>query len=115
MRIINLAAVLLIITSAASAAEPAMPVKDAAYITCRQAQAMPPDQRKTLALDMLNRAAKYYNVAIYDSETIGEDLGYIIRAGCTIYPDQFLLPIISRAVRAAGGDPSMGTFLGSSR
>lgn len=104
------------LVAATASAQPATTSPtDAAFVTCRQGQAMTPDQRKTLALDLMNRAAKYYNIAVYDGQKIGEDLGFMVRAGCTIYPEHFLLPVIARAVRAAGNDPAMGTYVSPGR
>ena len=105
------------LTASAQQASPssAMPLSDSAFVTCRQGQAMTPDQRKSLVLDLLDRAARYYGVAVYDGQKIGEDLGFMIRAGCTIYPEHFLLPVVARSVRAAGSDPAMGAYVAPGR
>ena len=78
---------------------PAMPASfdQAAYITCREAHTMPPDQRKQLAIMLADHAARYHGVTVPDDQR-GAQLAYLVRGGCTLAPDAYLFTVIDRAI-----------------
>ncbi|MFO1154703.1 MAG: hypothetical protein U1E42_13735 [Rhodospirillales bacterium] len=78
-------------------------LRDTAFQTCAEAQAMAPDQRKALALNIAHAAAAYYQTQIGDSEEIGQQIGWLIRSGCTIAPETYFSTTIARAIRVMGG------------
>jgi hypothetical protein len=69
----------------------------AAYITCKEAQAMQPEPRKQLAIFLANHAAAYHGVVIPDGEQ-GAQLAHLVRGGCTLAPDAYLFTVIDRAI-----------------
>jgi hypothetical protein len=71
----------------------------AAYVTCREAHTMPPDQRIALAVFLADHAARHRGVTIPDGE-MGAHLGSLVRGGCTLSPDAYLFTVIDRAVAA---------------
>jgi hypothetical protein len=71
----------------------------AAYVTCREAQAMQAEPRKALAVFLANHAASYHGVAIPDDER-GTQLAHLVRGGCTLAPDAYLFTVIDRALVA---------------
>jgi hypothetical protein len=71
----------------------------AAYVTCREAHAMPAEQRKALAAFLADHAARQRNVLIPDDER-GAQLAYLVRGGCTLAPDAYLFTVIDRAIVA---------------
>jgi hypothetical protein len=80
---------------------PALPktFEDAAYITCREAQMMPPEARKQLAMMLAEHAARHRGVLIPDAQR-GTELAYLVRGGCTLAPDAYLFTVIDRAITA---------------
>jgi len=71
----------------------------AAYVTCREAQAMQPEPRKVLAVFLANHAASYHGVVVPDDERGGQ-LAQLVRGGCTLAPDAYLFTVIDRALVA---------------
>ena len=71
----------------------------AAYVTCREAQAMQPDARRQLAVFLAQHAARYRGITLPTDERGGQ-LGMLVRSGCTIAPDSYLFTVIDRAIVA---------------
>ena len=69
----------------------------AAYITCKEAQAMNPEARKALAVYLAQHAAAHYGVVLPDGAR-GTHLGLLVRSGCTIAPEAHLFTIVDRAI-----------------
>ena len=69
----------------------------AAYITCKEAHAMQPEARKTLAIFLAEHAARYHGVTIPDDGR-GAQVAYLVRGGCTLAPDAYLFTVIDRAI-----------------
>jgi len=87
----------------AALAQTAPPTFDrAAYVTCRDAQAMPAAQRSALAVYLADHAARYRGVAVPDGEA-GAQLAHLVRGGCTLAPDAYLFTVIDRALAAEAG------------
>ena len=98
------AAALLTLASTAQAQvaqPPAAPTTfdQAAYITCREAHTMVPEQRKQLAIMLAEHAARYRGVVIPDDQR-GAQLAHLVRGGCTLAPDAYLFTVIDRAIIA---------------
>jgi hypothetical protein len=70
-----------------------------AYITCRDAHAMAPDARRAVATFLAEHAARRHGVRIPDGEA-GTQLALLVRGGCTLYPDAYLLTVVDRAIAA---------------
>jgi hypothetical protein len=85
----------------ASAQTPTAPLnfEQAAYITCREAHAMNPEARKTLAVFLAEHSARQRGVMIPDGEQ-GAQLAHLIRGGCTLSPDAYLFTVVDRAIVA---------------
>lgn len=73
--------------------------EQAAYVTCREAQAMKPDARRQLAIFLAEHAARYRGVAVPNDER-GTQLAHLVRGGCTLAPDAYLFTVIDRALVA---------------
>jgi hypothetical protein len=71
----------------------------AAYVTCREAQAMQPDARRALAVYLAEHSAQFRGVTIPNDER-GAQLAQLVRGGCTLAPDAYLFTVIDRAVQA---------------
>lgn len=71
----------------------------AAYVTCREAHVMPPDQRIALSVFLANHAAQRRGVTIPDGDQ-GTQLAHLVRGGCTLAPDAYLFTVIDRAIVA---------------
>jgi hypothetical protein len=71
----------------------------AAYITCRDAQAMAPEARVAVATFLAEHAARRRGARIPDGEA-GAQLALLVRGGCTLYPDAYLLTVVDRAIVA---------------
>ena len=85
-------------------AETAAPdLREAAFTTCAEAEAMPAEERTTLVLRIANAAAEYYQTQIAADEELGRQIGWLIRSACTIAPEGYLAPIVARAVHVIGG------------
>ena len=93
------AAAVLAAPASAQAQVPPLNFDQAAYITCREAQAMQPEPRKMLALYLAEHAARHRGVAIPDGEP-GAQLALLVRGGCTLAPDAYLFTVIDRAIVA---------------
>jgi hypothetical protein len=101
MKTIALAAALLVAATAAQAQTRAAPLnfEQAAYVTCREAQAMNVEARKSLAIYLAEHSARYRGVAIPDDRRGGE-LAMLVKGGCTLAPDAYLFSVIDRAILA---------------
>lgn len=97
MRKLLVAAALISIAGAAQAQ--ATNFDQAAYITCKEAHAMQPEARKTLAIFLAEHASRYHGVAIPDGQQ-GAQIAYLVRGGCTLAPDAYLFTVIDRAIIA---------------
>jgi hypothetical protein len=97
--LIAVVAALLAASASAQAQVPPLNFERAAYVTCREAQAMQPEPRKTLALYLAEHVARHRGVAIPDGEAGGQ-LALLVRGGCTLAPDAYLFTVIDRAVVA---------------
>jgi hypothetical protein len=71
----------------------------AAYITCREAQAMKPEARKQVATFLAEHSARYRGVSL-PSDDRGGQLAMLVRGGCTLAPDAYLFTVIDRAIQA---------------
>jgi len=90
---------LLIAATAAQAQTAPLNFEQAAYITCREAQAMNVEARKSLAIYLAEHSALYRGVAIPDDQRGGE-LAMLVKGGCTLAPDAYLFTVIDRAIVA---------------
>jgi hypothetical protein len=94
------ASVALVAASAiAHAQTPGPSFDNAAYMTCRDAQNMPVEARKVVAIFLAEHAARYHRVMIPDDEQGGR-LALLVRGGCTLAPDAYLFTVIDRAILA---------------
>jgi hypothetical protein len=78
---------------------PALNFEQAAYVTRKEAQAMPPESRKTLAVFLADHASRYNGVVIPNDDR-GTQVAYLVRGGCTLAPDAYLFSVIDRAILA---------------
>lgn len=83
--------------SATVAQTASLTFEKAAYVTCREAHILPPDQRIALSVFLANHAAQRRGVTIPDGEQ-GVQLASLVRGGCTLSPDAYLFTVIDRAV-----------------
>jgi hypothetical protein len=79
-----------------------MTFDQAAYVTCKEAQAMTPDARKALALYLADHAARHRGVTM-PTDGRGGQIAYLVRGGCTLAPDAYLFTVIDRAILAELG------------
>jgi hypothetical protein len=93
------AGALLLAATAAQAQVPPTNFDQAAYITCKEAHAMQPEARKTLAIFLAEHASRYHGVTIPDGPQ-GAQVAYLVRGGCTLAPDAYLFTVIDRAIIA---------------
>ena len=93
------AAGLLVIASAVDAQTPPTYFERAAYVTCREAQAMAPEARKTLAGYLAEHAAQFRGLTVPNDDR-GAQIAYLVRGGCTLAPDAYLFTVIDRAIQA---------------
>jgi hypothetical protein len=93
------AGALLLLATTAQAQMPPTNFDQAAYVTCKEAHAMQPEARKTLALFLAEHASRYHGVTIPDGPE-GSQLAYLVRGGCTLAPDAYLFTVIDRAIIA---------------
>ena len=93
------AGALLLVATAAQAQMPPTNFDQAAYITCKEAHAMQPEARKTLAVFLAEHASRYHGVTIPDGPQ-GAQVAYLVRGGCTLAPDAYLFTVIDRAIIA---------------
>jgi hypothetical protein len=95
----SLAAALLL-PAAAAVAQTAPPnFEQSVYVTCREAQAMNVEARKSLAVYLAEHSARYRGVMLPDGEH-GAHLALLVRGGCTLAPDAYLFTVIDRAIVA---------------
>jgi hypothetical protein len=71
----------------------------AAYITCREAQAMKPEARKQVATFLAEHSARHRGISLPTDERGGQ-LAMLVRGGCTLAPDAYLFTVIDRAIQA---------------
>ena len=93
------AGALLLVATTAQAQMPPTNFDQAAYITCKEAHAMQPEARKTLAIFLAEHASRYHGVTIPDGPE-GAQVAYLVRGGCTLAPDAYLFTVIDRAIIA---------------
>jgi hypothetical protein len=98
LRLAALAFSLTILPSLAQA-QSSLTFDQAAYITCREAQAMAPDARRGVAILLAEHAARRRGARIPDGEA-GAQLALLVRGGCSLYPDAYLLTVVDRAIVA---------------
>lgn len=85
--------------AAAVAQSQGLTFDQAAYVTCREAHALPRGQRVALAEFLADHVARHRGVTIPDGEQ-GAQLANLVKGGCTIAPDAYLFVVIDRAVAA---------------
>ena len=95
-------AALCALASLAVQAQTSMSFDQSAYVTCREAEAMPPDARRALAIFLADHVSRKRGVVIPEGE-LGSQIGYLVRGGCTLTPDAYLFAVIDRAVQAEAG------------
>ncbi|MCU0839035.1 MAG: hypothetical protein MUE49_09980 [Rhodospirillales bacterium] len=83
----------------AFAQDPGMSFDDAAYVTCREADAMAREKRVALAVALVQRAAAHYGVTIGDGSAAETQVAGMLRAGCTLFPDAYVQTLAALAVR----------------
>jgi hypothetical protein len=93
------AGALLTVSGAAQAQMPPTNFDQAAYITCKEAHAMTPEARKTLAIYLAEHSSRYRGVVVPDND-VGAQIAYLVRGGCTLSPDAYLFTVIDRAILA---------------
>ena len=93
------ATLLLLLPIGASAQSARLTFDQAAYVTCREAQAMAPEARRQLAIFLAQHAARYRGTTLPTDERGGQ-LGMLVRGGCTLAPDAYLFTVIDRAIVA---------------
>jgi len=91
------AALVLTASTAVQSQVPPTSFDQAAYVTCREAQSMQPEARKTLAIFLAEHSARYRGVIIPDGDQ-GAQLALLVRGGCTLAPDSYLFTVIDRAI-----------------
>ncbi len=99
MRRLLVAAAVVSAAGAAQAQVPPTNFEQAAYITCKEAHAMNPEARKTLATFLAEHSARRHGVVIPDGPP-GAQLAHLVRGGCTLAPDAYLFTVIDRAIIA---------------
>ena len=87
------------LTASAQAQLPTLDFSQAAYVTCREAHAMAPDARRAVATFLAEHSARRRGVTIPEDDR-GAQLAYLIRGGCTLYPDAYLFTVVDHAVIA---------------
>jgi hypothetical protein len=94
----------LIAASVAAEAQtpPAYNFEEVAYITCREAHALKPDQRRAIAIYFAEHSARKRGVTIPHDDR-GTQLAYLVRGGCTLSPDAYLFTVVDRAIQAEMG------------
>jgi len=88
-----------VLIAASSVAQAQTNFDQAAYVTCREAQAMKPEARQQLAIFLADHAARYRGVTVPNDER-GAQLAHLVRGGCTLAPDAYLFTVIDRALMA---------------
>ena len=88
-----------LVGSAALAQTAPLNFEQAVYVTCRDAQALNVEARRSLAVYLAEHSARYRGVALPDGER-GTQLALLVRGGCTLAPDAYLFTVIDRAIVA---------------
>ena len=101
-RFLSLALVVATATTAYAQSSAPMSFERAAYVTCREAQAMQPDARRALAVYLAEHSAQFRGVTVPNEER-GAQLAQLVRGGCTLAPDAYLFTVIDRAIQAERG------------
>ncbi|MBN9085301.1 MAG: hypothetical protein J0J01_00215 [Reyranella sp.] len=99
MKTIALVGALLLSATAAFAQTAPLNFEQAVYVSCREAQAMNVEARKSLAVYLAEHSARYRGVVLPDGEH-GAHLALLVRGGCTLAPDAYLFTVIDRAIVA---------------
>lgn len=89
----------ILLCSASQAQTQPLTFERAAYVTCKEAEAMAPEARKALAMFLVEHSARRHGVSIPEDQRGGQ-IGYLVRGGCTLVPDAYLFAVIDRAVVA---------------
>ena len=94
----------LLVGSAAVQAQTATPAptlsfERAVFITCKEAHDLQPEARKALSYYLAEYSARYRGVVLPE-DSRGEQVGYLVRGGCTLAPDAYLFTVIDRAIVA---------------
>jgi hypothetical protein len=87
------------LSATAYAQDPAAYFEKAVYVTCREAQAMPAETRRALAVYLAEHSARFRGVTIHNDDR-GAQIAYLVRGGCTLAPDAYLFSVIDRAILA---------------
>lgn len=90
---------LAVLPSMAQAQSTSLTFDRAAYVSCREAHAMTPDARRAVATLLAEHAARRHGVRLPEGEA-GAQLALLVRGGCTLYPDSYLLTVVERAIVA---------------
>jgi hypothetical protein len=90
---------LAVLPSLAQAQSTALTFDRVAYLTCREAHAMAPEARRAAATFLAEHAARRHGARIPDGEA-GAQLALLVRGGCSLYPDAYLLTVVDRAIVA---------------
>jgi len=77
----------------------ALVFEKAAYITCREAQGLPIDARRELAIFLAEHSARFHGVTIPDDDRGGQ-LALLVRGGCTLTPEAHLFSVVDKAIVA---------------
>jgi hypothetical protein len=83
----------------AAAQTPSLRFEQAVYLSCRDAQAMTPENRRAVAVFLAEHAARYRGVRLPEGNQ-GGHLAMLVRGGCTLSPDAHLFAVIDRAILA---------------
>jgi hypothetical protein len=78
---------------------PTLNFERAVFITCKDAHAMAPEARRALAYYLAEYSARYRGVTLPE-DSRGQQIGYLVRGGCTLAPDAYLFTVIDRAIVA---------------
>lgn len=89
----------LLVPTGVSAQGKQLTFDQAAYVTCREAQAMQPNARMQIAIFLAQHAARYRGITL-PTDQRGGQLGMLVRSGCTLAPDSYLFTVIDRAIVA---------------
>lgn len=96
-----LALIVAMVPAGVRAADPVL--RDTAFLSCSDVNAMPEEQRRALALQIVNDAARHYQTQIPEGAEVGDQIGWLVRSGCTIAPEAYFTAVVARAVRVMGG------------
>jgi hypothetical protein len=99
MKFAIVAGAVLSVASAAQAQTAPLNFEQAAFITCREAQAMNVEARRSLAMMLAEQSARLRGVEI-PADQRGGELAMLVRSGCTMAPEAYLYAVIDRAIIA---------------